>query len=82
MNLLNRLQHVNVVRIREIVVDEDFVDVFMVMDYAANDLQKIMMQMKKKQGGRRWHWSLAQCKCLVHQLLNGVQYLHSMMVLV
>lgn len=76
------MQHDNVVRIREVVIDENFVDVFMVMDYCSNDLQSIMMQMNKKQErDSKWRWPLAQAKNLMYQLLSGVGYLHSMFIL-
>jgi len=81
INLLSQLKHENVIRVCEVVVDADFVDVFMVMEYAANDLQSIMHNHRKQNASDRWYWPLSQCKCLMWQLLSGVQYLHSMFVL-
>lgn len=87
INILSQLNHENIIPVREVVIDKDFVDVFMVMDYAANDIQSIMHNNKKKnrdkdkKNNSSWFWPLDECKCLMYQLLDGLKYLHSMFII-
>ncbi len=69
----------NVVSLDAVVIDNNYVDIFMVMDYAANDIQSIMHNNNKKINGKicKWYWPLNECKCLMYQLLLGINYLHS-----
>eukprot|EP01084_Bolivina_argentea_P285290 489201_1 len=83
IKILSELNHVNIISVREVVIDNNFVDIFMVMDYAANDIQSIMHNNNKKINGKisKWYWPLNECKCLMYQLLIGINYLHSQYIL-
>ena len=82
INILSQLNHRNIITVREVVIDKEYVDVFMVMDYAANDIQSIMHNNNKnKNKNEKWYWPLNECKYLMYQLLNGLKYLHSMYIL-
>ncbi len=91
MNLLQELEHPNVIRVREVVVSKPSKEnnlshkVYLVMDYAHNDLYNLMQDPRNcnknhiKQNVVRW--TLPQAKCLILQLIKGMSYLHEMFVL-
>ncbi|KAF7136565.1 hypothetical protein RHSIM_Rhsim08G0186500 [Rhododendron simsii] len=73
INLLLSLHHPSVVVVKEVVVsDED--DVFMVMEYMEHDLKGLVETMKEP-------FSEKEVKCLMRQLLEGVEYLHDNWIL-
>jgi len=74
ITLLLSLDHINIIKVKEIVTNSDKTAVYMVMDYAENDIQ-YLMQVKKIR------WTLPQAKCIFHQLLCAISYLHGKWVL-
>jgi len=67
MTLLAKLDHVNVVRLHEVVMGATPYHIFMVMDYAEHELKALL---------ERHTFSVAEIKCLLRQLLSAVSHLH------
>jgi cell division cycle 2-like protein len=73
VRLLLGLSHENIVALREIVIGgRNRENTFIVMDYIEHDLKNLMDHMKK----RKQQFSIAEAKCLMFQLLSGLNYLH------
>ncbi|KAF6253305.1 kinase-like domain-containing protein [Scenedesmus sp. NREL 46B-D3] len=72
MNVLLSLNHPKIVNVAEVVIGSRDA-VYMVMEYLEHDLKYVLelQQSKKTQP-----FSIGQVKCLMQQLLEGVQYLH------
>jgi len=68
ISLLMALDHPNIIKVREVVTSADRTAIYMVMDYAENDIQYLMT-------ARKVRWTLPQTKCLFDQLLKAFQYL-------
>ena len=62
------------VAVREVVVGNDLSSIFMVMEYCEHDLASLLDNM-------RVPFSLSETKCLMLQLLLGVQYCHDRFVI-
>lgn len=71
---LSSFNHKNIVQVREIVTSSDGTDIYMVMEYAENDLQNLMQVRKVK-------WTLPQVKCLFRQLLHAISFLQKRWIL-
>lgn len=74
-NVLLMLQHENIVRVREMVVGSGLDKVYMVMDYFEHDVKMLMSAMGPQ------HFTQAEVKCLMLQLLRGTAYMHENWVL-
>ncbi|KAH9314621.1 hypothetical protein KI387_023248, partial [Taxus chinensis] len=74
INVLLSLQHPSVVNVKEVVVGSSLDNIFMVMEYMEHDLKDFIGMMKQP-------FSTSEVKCLVLQLLEGVNYLHDNWVL-
>jgi cell division cycle 2-like len=74
INILLSLHHPSIVDVKEVIVGGPDNDTFMVMEYMEHDLKGVMEAMKQP-----YHQS--EVKCLMHQLLEGVKYLHDNWVL-
>lgn len=72
ISILKRLDHVNVVKVLAVVVGRKLNDVFLVMEYCTHDLAYVMDNVISKGAG----YTNSQVKCLMRQLLKGVDYLH------
>lgn len=70
--LLSKLDHPNVVSLREVVVGNSPLHIFMVMEYAEHELRALL---------ERHSFSVAEVKCLMKQLLSGVDHLHERWVI-
>jgi len=70
INVLLSLRHPSIVNVSEVVVGSSLDAVFMVMEYADHDLKALME--------KRMHqpFTISEVKCLMHQLLSGIAYLH------
>jgi len=70
INVLLSLTHPSIVNVSEVVVGSSLDAVFMVMEYADHDLKAVME--------KRMHqpFTISEVKCLMHQLLSGIAYLH------
>jgi len=69
IDVLLKLKHPNIVEVAEVVTGSDADKVFMVMEYMEHDLKSLM-------GDMRGHWSAAEVKCLMRQLLDAMHYCH------
>lgn len=69
IQLLKRLKHPNIVQVKEIVVGGSLGSIFTVMEYCVNDLAALVDSMVQP-------YSRGEIKCLIYQLLKGVEYLH------
>ncbi|XP_057307490.1 cyclin-dependent kinase 10-like [Hydractinia symbiolongicarpus] len=74
VTLLLKLQHRNIVRLKEVVVGRKLEYVFLVMEYCEHDLASLLDNMKNP-------FTEAQIKCLLMQLLEGVNYLHDRFII-
>ena len=70
IDLLLNIQHPNIVRLHEVVVGNHLQSIFLVMEYCHHDLASLLDNMKTP-------FTEAQVKCLMLQLMKGVQYLHN-----
>ncbi|ELW62867.1 cyclin-dependent kinase 10 isoform X1 [Tupaia chinensis] len=69
ITLLLRLCHPNIVELKEVVVGNHLESIFLVMGYCEQDLASLLENMPTP-------FSEAQVKCIVLQVLRGLQYLH------
>jgi len=69
IGILLDLDHPNIVKVREVVVSETTADVFMVMEYAHNCMQNLIIQ-------QRAEFTTEQVKTLMKDLLTGVAFMH------
>lgn len=69
ITLLLRLRHPNIVELKEVVVGSHLESLFLVMSYCEQDLASLLENMDTP-------FSEAQVKCIVLQLLRGLEYLH------
>uniref|UniRef100_A0A8C4HDN5 mitogen-activated protein kinase n=1 Tax=Dicentrarchus labrax TaxID=13489 RepID=A0A8C4HDN5_DICLA len=69
ITLLLRLRHPNIVELKEVVVGSQLESLFLVMSYCEQDLASLLENMQTP-------FSEAQVKCIVLQLLRGLEYLH------
>eukprot|EP00928_Gymnodinium_smaydae_P048724 TRINITY_DN3261_c0_g5_i1.p1 TRINITY_DN3261_c0_g5~~TRINITY_DN3261_c0_g5_i1.p1 ORF type:complete len:497 (-),score=83.85 TRINITY_DN3261_c0_g5_i1:107-1597(-) len=70
--LLSKMDHPNVVCLREVVVGSSPLHIFMVMDYAEHELRALL---------EHTAFGVAEVKCLMKQLLSAVAHLHERWVL-
>ena len=68
-DLLLNTEHHNIVRLHEVVVGNHLQSIFLVMEYCHHDLASLLDNMKAP-------FTEAQVKCLMLQLMKGVEYLH------
>ena len=69
ISLLLKLRHENIVQLTDVVVGTDLDSMFLVMKYCEQDLASLIDHMKKP-------FTESQVKCIMVQLLDGVNYLH------
>ncbi|KAG8508149.1 Cyclin-dependent kinase 10 [Galemys pyrenaicus] len=69
ITLLLRLRHPNIVELKDVVVGNHLESIFLVMGYCEQDLASLLENMPTP-------FSEAQVKCIVLQVLRGLQYLH------
>ncbi|XP_073724479.1 cyclin-dependent kinase 10 [Misgurnus anguillicaudatus] len=74
INLLLPLRHPNIVELKEVVVGSHLESLFLVMSYCEQDLASLLENMQTP-------FSEAQVKCIVIQLLKGLEYLHQNFIL-
>ncbi|GFP88360.1 cyclin-dependent kinase g-2 [Phtheirospermum japonicum] len=74
INILLSVDHPSIVDVKEVVVGSSLDSIFMVMEYMEHDLKALMETMKQP-------FSQSEVKCLMLQLLDGVNYLHDNWVL-
>ncbi|KAM6324802.1 cyclin-dependent kinase 10 isoform 2-T2 [Podargus strigoides] len=69
ITLLLQLRHPNIVELKEVVVGNHLESIFLVMGYCEQDLASLLENMQTP-------FSEAQVKCIIMQVLKGLQYLH------
>jgi cyclin-dependent kinase 10 len=75
IQLLRSLNHPNVVQVKEVVVSEaQLGNIFTVMEYCTHDLAALLDAMPSP-------FSLGEVKCIMWQLLKGMDYLHKRFIL-
>nr|WNT93105.1 CDKG2-1 protein [Phyllostachys edulis] len=74
INILLSFHHPSIVDVKEVVVGSSLDSIFMVMEYMEHDLKGVMETMKQP-------YNQSEVKCLLLQLLEGVNYLHDNWVL-
>lgn len=67
VELLLKVDHVNIVSLLEVCIGSSPLHIFMVMEYAEHELRALL---------ERHIFSVAETKCLMKQLLSGIAYLH------
>lgn len=74
INLLLNMRHKNIVELREVVVGQRLDSIFLVMEYCEQDLASLLDNMSS-------HFTEAQVKCIMLQLLNGLDYMHEQYII-
>ncbi|ORZ09115.1 kinase-like domain-containing protein [Lobosporangium transversale] len=69
IKLLKTLRHDNIVLVKDVVVGSDLDQIFLVMEYCEHDMAALMDNVKKP-------YTPAEVKCLMYQLLKGIEYCH------
>lgn len=70
ISILKSCKHENVVQLKEVVVGEQLEKIFLVMEYCEQDLASLLDNLEKP-------FSESEVKCIIIQLLRGLEYLHS-----
>ncbi|CDU17320.1 uncharacterized protein PY17X_0719900 [Plasmodium yoelii] len=70
INILLQLNHENILSIKEVIVGKHLNDIYLVMEYIEHEL-KMLLDNKSPS------FTISELKCLLKQLLNGVNYLHT-----
>ncbi|EDO06393.2 Protein kinase catalytic domain C family protein [Babesia bovis T2Bo] len=74
ISILLELRHPNVLSVKEVVTNEARDQYYVVMEYVEHELKTLLHDGKPD-------FTLSERKCLLYQLLRGVEYLHSHWVL-
>lgn len=69
IGILLSCKHRSIVRVDDVVLGSSPESVYMVMEYMEHDLKTFMETMRRK-------FNIAEVKCIMKQLLEGVAYLH------
>ncbi|CAB0036850.1 unnamed protein product [Trichogramma brassicae] len=77
VNTLLKVQHPNIVTVREIVIGNNTEKIYMVMDYVEHDLKSLMDTMKEN----HQVFLVSEVKCLMQQLLRAVAHIHDNWIL-
>eukprot|EP01029_Cantina_marsupialis_P005789 TRINITY_DN162876_c2_g1_i2.p1 TRINITY_DN162876_c2_g1~~TRINITY_DN162876_c2_g1_i2.p1 ORF type:complete len:430 (-),score=114.93 TRINITY_DN162876_c2_g1_i2:168-1457(-) len=70
INSLLALDHPNIVKVREMVTGKNNEDIYMVMDFMDHDLHNLLINQMADS------FMQSEVKCLLKQLLEGLNYLH------
>lgn len=70
ISILKSCSHENVVQLKEVVVGEQLEKIYLVMEYCEQDLASLLDNLEKP-------FSESEVKCIVIQLLRGLEYLHA-----
>jgi cell division cycle 2-like protein len=74
IRILMQCKHVNIVTMKEVVVGNSVDSIFIVMEYVEHDLKGLLEDMNK-------NFTVSEVKCLLNQLLMGMEYLHDNWIL-
>lgn len=70
INTLSTCDHINVVKLREVVVGRSLESIYLSLEYCEHDLASLIDNMPKA-------FSVSEVKCITLQVLKGLEYLHS-----
>lgn len=70
ISILKSCSHENVVHLKEVVVGEQLEKIYLVMEYCEQDLASLLDNLEKP-------FIESEVKCIVIQLLRGLEYLHA-----
>ncbi|XP_055379789.1 cyclin-dependent kinase 10 [Condylostylus longicornis] len=74
IQILMSCDHINVVKLREVVVGKSLESIFLSMEYCEQDLASLLDNMPNP-------FSESEVKCIVIQVLKGLKYLHSRFII-
>jgi serine/threonine protein kinase len=74
IRILMSCKHQNIVSVKEIVVGKEIDSIFIAMEYLEHDLKTLLEDMPKP-------FTISEVKCILNQLLLGVEYLHDNWIL-
>jgi len=74
IRILMSCKHPNIVSVKEIVVGKEIDSIFIAMEYLEHDLKTLLEDMPKP-------FTISEVKCILNQLLLGVEYLHDNWIL-
>ncbi|KAI8893881.1 cyclin-dependent kinase 10 [Globomyces pollinis-pini] len=74
ISILKTLRHENIVRVYEVVVANGLENIFMVMEYCEQDMAYLMDNVMSRNPSNAY--KPMEVKCLLNQLLDGVDFLH------
>ncbi|CAL2049292.1 unnamed protein product [Caenorhabditis brenneri] len=75
--LLKAGSHDNIVNVKQILLGNKVTDVYMAMEYVEHDIKSLIDKMRKK----NQRFRTGQQKCLMFQLLSGIEYMHNLWIL-
>jgi cell division cycle 2-like protein len=70
INILLLFNHENIVKVKEVVIGNSLEKVFVVMEYLDYELKALITD-------KKYIFNLSHLKCMLLQLLKGVEYMHS-----
>lgn len=70
IGLLLSIEHQNVILLKEVAIGGSLSDLFLVMEFCEHDIQELLDCKKSP-------FSVSEVKCIMVQLLQGLQFLHS-----
>ncbi|KAG0233191.1 Cyclin-dependent kinase 10 [Actinomortierella wolfii] len=74
IKLLKTLRHENVLLVKEVAVGNDLDQIFLVMEYCEQDMATLLDSIKTR-------YEPSEVKCLMYQLLKGIEYCHDHFVI-
>lgn len=69
ISILKKCCHENIVKLKEVVVGRELEKIYLVMEYCEQDLASLLDNLEKP-------FTESEVKCIIIQLLRGLQYLH------
>lgn len=70
ISILKSCNHENIVHLKEVVVGEQLEKIYLVLEYCEQDLASLLDNLEKP-------FSESEVKCIILQLLRGLEYLHA-----
>ncbi|KJP89079.1 CMGC/CDK protein kinase [Plasmodium fragile] len=70
INILLQLYHENILSVKEVVIGKHLNDIYLVMEYVEHELKMLL-------DNKTPSFTISELKCLLKQLLSGVDYLHT-----
>ncbi|ANQ06688.1 Cdc2-related protein kinase 1 [Plasmodium coatneyi] len=70
ISILLQLYHENILSVKEVVIGKHLNDIYLVMEYVEHELKMLL-------DNKTPSFTISELKCLLKQLLSGVDYLHT-----